>query len=393
MTTKNPATRYGCQAEFSALTLLELGIFLTARKEFAMHLQTALRTSLAAGLLLVSASGASAQYKRTDLVTDTGAGDTAADPNLVNAWGLVALPTSPFWVSDNVTGQSTLYTGGGQKIPLTVSVPAANGGTGSPTGIVGNTSADFVITENKVSAPAIFIFATLDGTISGWNPVVDGVVNGISHATIATPPAANGTTYTGLAIGTNSGAQFLFAADGGPNRKIDVYDATFKLVDWGPDAFSDSRIPRNFTPYGIQTIKAADGTETVWVTYTALNKAEGGFVDSFTTAGVLKTHFAVQGPLHSPWGVAVAPSDFGPMSNALLITNNIARGRVNAFNPQTGAFLGALRDASGKPIEIDGLWGIQFGRDGGPNGKHNELFFTAGPTDYGNGIFGVITVD
>jgi len=358
-----------------------------------MHLQTALRTTLAAGLLLVLAAGASAQYKRTDLVTDNGAGGTASDPSLVNAWGLVALPTSPFWVSDNVTGLSTLYTGAGQKIPLTVTIPAAGGGTGTPTGIVGHTSGDFVITENKVSAPAIFIFATLDGTISGWNPAVDGIVSGTSHATIATPPVTDGATYTGLAIGTNGGNQFLYAADGGPNRKIDVYDSTFKLTDLGPGAFSDPRIPRNFTPYGIQTVKSADGTETVWVTYTALNKAEGGFVDSFTTAGVLKSHFAVHGPLHSPWGVAIAPSDFGPMSNALLITNNISRGRINAFNPETGAFLGALRDASGQPIEIDGLWAIQFGRDGGPNGKHNELFFTAGPTDYGNGIFGVITIN
>jgi uncharacterized protein (TIGR03118 family) len=115
-------------------------------------------------------------------------------------------------------------------------------------------------------------------------------------------------------------------------------------------------------------------------------------VDAFTTAGDLIRHFAVQGPLHSPWGIAKAPADFGPMSNALLVSDNISRGRIDAFDPNTGAFLGPLRDESGKPIEIDGLWAIQFGQDGGPNGKHNQLFFTAGPSNYRSGTFGVITV-
>jgi uncharacterized protein (TIGR03118 family) len=354
-----------------------------------MSMSTRLRMFLAAAFLVLPlCSSASAQYVRTDLVTDSGAGGTVADGNLVNAWGLTALPGSPFWVSDNATGKSTLYTGAGQKIPLVVTVPGLLGTQGTPTGIVGNpVPTDFIITENGKSAHAIFIFATLDGTISGWNPNVGGL-----SATIAKDRSDAGAVYTGLAIGSNQGHNFLFAADGGANRRIDVFDATFHLADLGPDAFADPKIPRNFTPYGMQTIANKDGSETVWVTYTALNKAQGGFIDAFTTAGVLIHHFAVQGPLHSPWGIAQAPADFGPLSNALLVSNNISRGRINAFDPNTGQFLGPLRDESNNPIEIDGIWAIQFGQDGGPNGRHNELFFTAGPSTYLSGTFGVITV-
>ncbi len=359
-----------------------------------MSLSTRLKILVAPTLMLFLATNAIAQYTRTDTVTDKGVGGTLADSTLVNAWGLTALPTSPFWVSDKNTGQSTLYTGAGGKIGLTVAIPAANGGTGMPTGIVGNTSAsDFVVSENSKSGKALFIFATFDGTISGWSPAVAPPSGGISHATIGADRSGVGAVYTGLALGSNNGKNFLFAADDGPNRRIDVFNGSFQLTDLGPGAFDDPGIPRNFAPYGIQVTTASDGTETVWVTYTALNNAQGGFVDSFTTAGVLIHHFAANGPLHSPWGIAIAPPDFGPMSNALLITNNISRGRVNAFDPGSGAFLGPLRDAGGQPIEIDGLWGIQFGHDGGPNGAHNQLFFTAGSNSYGDGIFGVITLD
>jgi uncharacterized protein (TIGR03118 family) len=126
------------------------------------------------------------------------------------------------------------------------------------------------------------------------------------------------------------------------------------------------------------------------VTYTALNKAQGGFVDKFAADGTLLKHFAVHGPLHSPWGLAQAPADFGPMSNAILVSNNDAQGRINAFDPETGNFLGPLRDASGKPIEISEIWAIQFGLGGADNGPTNQLFFTAGPNNYSNGLFGVI---
>jgi uncharacterized protein (TIGR03118 family) len=357
---------------------------------------------------------ASAQYVRTDLVTNSGAGNTIQDSHLVNAWGLVSTPSSPFWVSDNGTGFSTLYsisnTGGAVSATvagLVVSVPSVAGGQGTPTGIVasntppGSTAFTVTgvnpITGKQASAASIFIFATLDGTIRGWNPAVGGIsATGASTATLAADRSGAGATYTGLAIATNNSQLFLYAADDGQNRRVDVFDSNFKLVEPGQsglalEAFVDAKIPKKFAPYGIQTITDANGVETIWVTYTALDKSQGGFVDSFTPAGVLKTHFAVSGPLHSPWGVALAPSDFGPMSNALLITNNTPHGRINAFDPNTGAFLGPLRDESGKAIEIDDVWAIQFGQGAGANGNPNQLFFTAGNNNYGNGTFGVIT--
>jgi uncharacterized protein (TIGR03118 family) len=354
-----------------------------------------------------------AQYTRTDLVTNSGAGGTVNDFHLVNAWGLVSTGTSPFWVSDNATGFSTLYTvsntNGVVATPqgLVVSVPSATGGQGSPTGIVAPETAKGVtafvisgvnpVTGQQASANSLFIFAGLDGSISGWNPAVGGITaTGASVANIAADRSSFGATYTGLAIANNGGQPTLYAADDGPNRRIDVFDATFTLINdkLGPNAFVDSQIPKKFAPYGIQTITAADGTQTIWVTYTALDKAQSGFVDSFTPSGVLISHFALSGPLHSPWGVALAPADFGPMSGALLITNNTTHGRINAFDPKSGAFLGPLRDASGKAIEIDDIWAIQFGQGGaaGANGNPNQLFFTAGNNNYGDGTFGVITI-
>jgi uncharacterized protein (TIGR03118 family) len=354
-----------------------------------------------------------AQYTRADLVTNSGAGGTVNDFHLVNGWGLVSTGTSPYWVSDNATGFSTLYsisnTGGAvvaTPAGLVVSVPSATGGQASPTGIVApetpKGATAFVIsginpvTGKQASANSLFIFATFDGTISGWNPAVGGITTtGASVANLAADRSSAGAVYTGLAIANNGGQPLLYAADDGPNRRVDVFDSTFKLANeqLAPNAFVDSKIPKKFAPYGIQTITAADGTQTIWVTYTALDKAQSGFVDSFTPAGVLISHFALSGPLHSPWGVALAPADFGPMSGALLVTNNTSRGRINAFDPKSGAFLGPLRDATGKAIEIDDVWAIQFGQGGaaGSNGNPNQLFFTAGNNNYGDGTFGVIT--
>jgi uncharacterized protein (TIGR03118 family) len=351
-----------------------------------------------------------AQYTRTDLVTNSGAGGTVPDTHLVNAWGLVSTGTSPFWVSDNATGLSTLYsisnTNGVVATPLglVVTIPSVTGGQGTPTGIVAPETPKGVtafvisginpVTGKPASGNSIFIFAALDGTLSGWNPAVGGITAaGASVANLAADRSFVGATYTGLAIANNGGQPLLYAADDGPNRRIDVFKSDFTLADLGPDTFVDPKIPQKFAPYGIQTITAADGTETIWVTYTALDKSQGGFVDSFTPSGVLRSHVELHGPLHSPWGIAFAPADFGPMSNALLVTNNTPRGRINAFDPNSGAFLGPLRDASGKPIEIDDIWAIQFGQGGaaGSNGNPNQLFFTAGNNNYGDGTFGVIT--
>jgi uncharacterized protein (TIGR03118 family) len=345
--------------------------------------------------LLLLPSLAFAQYTVTNLVSNQGEVAPNTDQHLVNAWGLVALPGSPFWVSDNGSGFSTLYTGLGAQRPLFVSIPAVPGSPADargPTGVVGNISpnaADFVVKEDLKSGKAIFLFATLDGLICGWSPQVAGA-NGPSHATVASDQSSMGASYTGLAIGSTGGQFLLYAADGGPNRKIDVFDGTFTLQHLrtpdGSPAFTDPAIPKTFTPYGIQNINGE-----IWVTYTALNNGQGGFVDRFSADGDLKMHSAAHGPLHSPWGLAQAPPDFGPMSNALLVSNNTPRGRINAFNFDTGEFLGPLRDASGTPIEIDQLWAIQFGHDSAANGPHNDLFFTAGSNEYQNGLFGVVT--
>ncbi len=326
--------------------------------------------------LFVLPALALAQYKRTDLVTD------ATDPDLVNGWGLTRSGGSPFWVSDEGTGKSTLYNGAGQKIGLIVTIPPAPNGAakGTPTGDVfnitlGNPVPSFSVSNGVKSGTAIFLFATLDGTISGWSPGVDG-----THALIAADRSKNGAVYTGLAITSDASGDFLYAADNGPNSRIDVFDKNFKLMN----SFTDPAIKGGFAPYGIQNIGG-----NLWVTFGG-NKSAAGFVDEFDTAGNVLMH--ITGPLHSPWGLAMAPADFGPFSNTLLIANNVPDGRINAFDPHTGAFLGTLRDLHGQAIVIDQLWAIQFG-NGGNGGKPNQLFFTAGPNNYANGLFGMITVE
>jgi len=329
-----------------------------------------------------------AQYTRTDLVTDLGVGGTVADPHLVNGWGLTRSSGSPFWVSDNVTGKSTLYNGAGQRFPvgspLVVTIPPApvpgSTATGMPTGDVfnitlGNPMPSFLVSKGGTTAPAAFLFDTLDGTISGWNPTVDP-----TNAVIAVDRSSFGTVYTGLAITSDSSGDFLYAADNGPNSRIDVFDKNFKLVN----SFTDPEIKGGFAPYGIQNIGGK-----LWVTFGG-NKSAAGFVVEFDTAG--NVLLRITGPLHSPWGLAMAPANFGQFSNTLLVANNVPDGRINAFDPVSGAFLGTLRDANGQAIVINQVWAIQFG-NGGRGGQPNELFFTAGPNNYADGLFGKITAN
>jgi uncharacterized protein (TIGR03118 family) len=339
---------------------------------------------LATGLLSLLSTSAFAQYTVTALVSNqTNTGTNPADPALVNAWGITSLATSPFWVSNNGTGLSTLYNSIGQKQGLVVAIPAAGGSTspGTPTGVIGNTTGQFDITAKGKTASPIFIFATQDGTISGWQPLVDP-----THAIVAVDRSGIGASYTALAIASNpdaDNANFIYAADNSSNREIDMFDSNFNFVK----SFSDPQIPKDLTPYGMREINGK-----LWVTFTPLNKGQNGLVDVFNPDGTVFKHDAVHGPLHSPWGLALAPADFGPFSNAVLIGNNIKDGRINAFDPGTGVFLGALADASGGPISINQLWGLDFGKGAGVNGATNELFFTAGPDNYSNGLFGVITV-
>lgn len=320
-----------------------------------------------------------AQYLVTDLVSNQAGAAPVNDPNLVNGWGLSRSAASPWWVSDNVTGKATLYTGAGAKLGLVVTIPPTAGNpTGTPTGTVFNIAGagSFVVSQEGKSGAAAFLFATLDGTISGWTPAVNGV-----NAVIAVDRSGAGAVYTGLAIAASSTGTFLYAADNGPNSRVDMFDSHFNLVR----SFTDPNINGGFAPYGIQALNG-----NIWVTFGG-NKSASGFVDEFDTNGNLVQHVAVNGPLHSPWGLAMAPATgFGPFSGALLVANNIPKGRIDAFDPQTGAFLGVLRDARGQAIEIDQLWAIMFGSSGN-DGKPDQLFFSAGPNNYANGRFGMIT--
>jgi uncharacterized protein (TIGR03118 family) len=321
-------------------------------------------------VLSILPSTAAAQYKLTNLVSNQKGAATHIDPLLVNAWGLVAGPTSPFWVSDNGSGWSTLYTGTGVQESLKVLIPTAGGdGPGSPTGIVFNASQDFQVQ----GWPAIFLFATLDGTISGWAPQSNPNAAIIA---VTTP----GAVYTGLASTNNTTGNFLFAADNA-NNKVDIYDGTFTLVS----SFTDTTLPAGFAAFGIQ-----DFGGLLYVTFASSSGASGGYVDVFSEGGVFLRHVAQGLPLNQPWGLAIAPKNFGPMSNTLLVSNNTNTGAINAFNSVTGQFVGTLKDTTNKNIIINQLWGITFGGGTANNGNTNQLFFTAGPDNNAAGTFGRI---
>ncbi len=329
-------------------------------------------------------------YQQTNLVSDQAGQAQFTDANLVNAWGIAYGPTSPFWISDNHTGVSTLYNGKGQPFPmaspLVVTIPLPKGGSGAaaPTGVVFNGTNDFVVRQNGHAGPSRFIFDTEDGTISGWSPSVN-----MTKAIRTVDNSASGTVYKGLAIGNHDGRDLIFATDfhGG---KVDVYDSNFKWVK----AFSDPDVPKGYASFGIQNIGGW-----LYVTFARQDAAKHddahgphrGFVDIFRTDGHLVKRLISRGVLNSPWGLALAPSDFGSFSNALLV-GNFGDGLIHAFDPHNGHFLGTLRDKDEKPIVIDGLWALTFG-NGTLAGQKNELFFTAGPNEESHGLFGVITVE
>jgi len=306
-------------------------------------------------------SPAAAQYAITNLVSNQKGKAKHQDTSLVNAWGMSFFPGNPIWISDAGSGKSTFYDDKGVKAGEITVPPASGHGLGSPTGQIANNTTDFLIGGN----PAAFIFSTLDGTISGWN--------GGSSAVIAVT-APSGTSYTGLAIGKSKGANFLFAADNA-NNKVDIYDGTFKLVG----SFTDKNL--GLAAYGIQNIKGQ-----LFITFS--NFVGPGAVDIFDTTGKLIKTLTKSSHLNGPWGLALAPKNFGPASNALLV-GNLGDGHINAFNAKTGKFMGSLKDTKNKVISIDELWGLAFG-GGGTSGNPNQLFFTAGPNGYANGLFGVI---
>ncbi len=353
------------------------------------------RRAVTASFALMFVSMASAQYVQKDLVANRNGYQTGhLDPRLINGWGLAFLQDSPFWVADQVTGVSTVYTSQGDIVPLVMTIPPAAvpspfGVTG-PTGEVANPTPDFVISKGGRSFPALFIFATLDGTISGWNPIVDAThaIKMVDNSGETPLPAI----YTGLAIGRNSsGHNVLYAADA-LNNRIDMIDGAWKSIGHFTD--SSSFVPSGEGVYGIQNVNGK-----LYVTFASTAPLAGGAVDVFDTDGNLVTHFtgnSPAGPLQSPWGVALAPRNFGTFSNALLI-GNVDDGKINAFNPCTHRFLGQLADPAGKTIAIGGLWGLVFGGGGLFNGQTNQLFFSAGPnlkgivpSDESDGLFGMI---
>jgi uncharacterized protein (TIGR03118 family) len=328
-----------------------------------------LTVSLALMLILVcSTAVGQTGYQRTNLVSNLSGKALHTDPLLANPWGLAYSPGAPFWVSDEASGWSTLYDAKGNPQSLQVVIPPASGtGQGTPTGIVYNGSQEFKI-RNWTS---VFLFASLDGTISGWSSFSP------TQALIGATQA--GAVYTGLAITSKASGNFLYAADAA-NNKVDVYNGNFSLVK----SFTDSAIPAGFAPFGIQDISGQ-----VYVTFASTTGGSGGYIDIFGEDGTLVKHFAHGAPLNQPWGLAVAPSNFGTFSGALLVSNNTTTGTINAFNLTTGKSLGKLKTTTGKVITIPGLWGIEFGGGTVSNGKTNQLFFTAGPNDT-NGYFGAI---
>lgn len=335
------------------------------------------------------------QYTQTNLVSNTGA-TPVTDANLKNAWGLVHGPTTPWWISNNATGTSTLYDVSTTPVtirPLVVTVPNAPSGMspGKPTAVLFNGSTtDFLVAPGK---PAVFIFVTEDGSISGWNPGVNPTA-----AVIKVPANQNNVSkrqsnavYKGATIAEIGGQKFLLVANFHSGH-IEVFDSTFTRVHTSEELFDDDALPRGFAPFNVQGIGP-----NIYVTYAKQDADKGddvpgaglGYVDVFRPTGQLLMRLQ-HGPwLNAPWGVTMAPAFFGEFSHAVLV-GQFGAGTIAAFNPVTGQFLGNMLTPSGSTLTIDGLWGLAFG-NGGASGAGSSLFFTAGPNEEMDGLFGMLT--
>jgi len=334
------------------------------------------------------AAAESNAYHQTNLVSDLPGMALIQDPDLVNPWGISLSGGSPFWVANNGTGTSTLYAGDHVSPPtplskngLIVTIPG-----GLPTGTVSNTGAptDFIVKSGAASGRASFLFASQVGIVSGWNPNVPAP--GSKQAQIG---GTGDAVYTGLAIGQVGSATYLYAADF-EHGKIDVYDFAFHTPNPPLDgSFSDPNIPNSYSTFNIQSIGGK-----LYVTYAQQSHKEpdeetdrgSGFVDVFDTSGHLLQRLIQGNHLKSPWGIALAPENFGAFSHALIV-GNFADGQLHAFDPDSGKYLGEMKNENGKPVVIDGLWGITFG-NGGNGGDKNALYFAAGIQDETHGLFG-----
>jgi uncharacterized protein (TIGR03118 family) len=325
------------------------------------------------------------------LVSDGSLAVPTIDSNLVNAWGLAASQTGPWWIANEATETSTVYDGTGRKLARVVTV------AGGPTGVVFNGTAGFVVTDGQAGAPARFIYACEDGRIRGWAGSVP--TEGSNATEIAVDNSHRGAVYRGLAQATApDGSTYLYAADF-HNGRVDVFDANWRSIRW-KDAFVDRTIPAWYNEFGIQAIGGR-----IFVTYASPAPANGndaptgGYVDVFDLRGKLLARVGRMGPLNQPVDVALAPPTFGKFGDDLLV-GNFGDGRINVYQERATnrwAYLGALRTPNQQILKVNGLWGLEFG-NGASAGPKDALYFTAGPhtwhaeTEEGvRGLFGTIT--
>ena len=339
------------------------------------------RTCTPTGTTFGGAGGGN--YVANALVSDTAATNALHhDVNLVNAWGLAFNPQGFSWIANAGSGTSTLYDGNGVPQSLVVTL-----NKGNPSGIVFNGTTDFSITQGGTSGAAPFIFATLQGQISAWAPNVDG-----THSLTVVDNSTSGAAYTGLAIDTGTGGDMIYAADFA-KASVDVFSGTFAPVTTA-GGFVDSTLPAGYAPFGIQQIG-----DKIYVAYaqpdpTTHEKVGAGLglVDVFDKQGNLLTHLIpTGGALNAPWGIAMAPANFGKFSNMLLV-GNFGDGKINVFDPTTGAMQGTVSNNDGSAVVVPGLWALQFG-NGLNSQPTNTLFYTAGPAAEQHGLYGRIDMN